>query len=164
MMGCEYYLDVPSYRTSSRRKSIQIIPWFTEDSQWMAERHHLSPPEYENKMHNQANSNNNNLTVFVGALHGMMTAYALARICSSLFGEVEFAAIDTDRNKYPIGSGRVIFANTHSYFAAVTANYIMIDCDRFSKVIQIDPYLTDSQKCAGVNGQSCSQTGHFFLS
>ncbi len=61
-------------------------------------------------------------TVFVGALHGielifslvnmefvvlitgMMTAYALARIFSKLFGEVDFAAIDTDRNKYPIGS------------------------------------------------------------
>ena len=42
-------------------------------------------------------------TVFVGALHGMMTAYALARIFSKLFGEVDFAAIDTDRNKYPIG-------------------------------------------------------------
>jgi hypothetical protein len=35
---------------------------------------------------------------------GMMTAYALARIFSKLFGEVDFAAIDTDRNKYPIGS------------------------------------------------------------
>lgn len=42
-------------------------------------------------------------TVFVGALHGMMTAYALAKICQELFGDVEFAAIDTDRNRYPIG-------------------------------------------------------------
>jgi len=33
----------------------------------------------------------------------MMTAYALARICQELFGDVEYAAIDTDRNKYPIG-------------------------------------------------------------
>lgn len=41
--------------------------------------------------------------MFVGALHGMMTAYALARICQELFGDVEYAAIDTDRNKYPIG-------------------------------------------------------------
>jgi hypothetical protein len=41
--------------------------------------------------------------VFVGALHGMMTAFALARICQELFGDVEYAAIDTDRNKYPIG-------------------------------------------------------------
>ena len=66
----------------------------------------------------------------------MMTAYALARIFSKLFGEVDFAAIDTDRNKYPIGrrerirlrlhrcprlgSGRVIFTSIHSYFSAMT--------------------------------------------
>ena len=72
-----------------------------------------------------------------------MTAYALARIFSKLFGEVDFAAIDTDRNKYPIGkkrnstffldefskkkfihkclgSGRVIFTSIHSYFSAMT--------------------------------------------
>ena len=36
-----------------------------------------------------------------------MTAYALARIFSKLFGEVDFAAIDTDRNKYPIGKRRL---------------------------------------------------------
>lgn len=84
----------------------------------------------------------------------MMTAFALARICHELFGDVEYAAIDTDRNKYPIGkynlsiehllltlkssysgSGRVIFVNAHSYYAAVTANYLMIECDKFCKVV-----------------------------
>ena len=83
----------------------------------------------------------------------MMTAYALARICHELFGDVEYAAIDTDRNKYPIGlfeklhlerennihslvgSGRVVFVNAHSYYAAVTANYLMIECDKFCKVV-----------------------------
>ena len=53
----------------------------------------------------------------------MMTAYALARIFSKLFGEVDFAAIDTDRNKYPIGSGRVIFTSIHSYFSAMTVSF-----------------------------------------
>lgn len=93
-------------------------------------------------------------TVFVGALHGMMTAYALAKICQELFGDVEYAAIDTDRNRYPIGkfslldqlvgnraapsvgSGRVTFVNTHSYYAAVTANYLLIECDKFCKVVR----------------------------
>jgi hypothetical protein len=65
----------------------------------------------------------------------MMTAYALACICHELFGDVEYAAIDTDRNKYPIGSGRVVFVNAHSYYAAVTANYLMIECDKFCKVV-----------------------------
>jgi hypothetical protein len=72
-------------------------------------------------------------------ISGMMTAYALARIFSKLFGEVDFAAIDTDRNKYPIGkiiligyfsflychigSGRVIFTSIHSYFSAMTVRF-----------------------------------------
>ena len=72
---------------------------------------------------------------------GMMTAYALARIFSKLFGEVDFAAIDTDRNKYPIGkfddsiwlltcgyhlgSGRVIFTSIHSYFSAMTVRFYL---------------------------------------
>jgi hypothetical protein len=56
-----------------------------------------------------------NRTVFVGALHGMMTAYALARICHELFGDVEYAAIDTDRNKYPIGTCHHIFTVDHSF-------------------------------------------------
>ncbi len=70
---------------------------------------------------------------------GMMTAYALARIFSKLFGEVDFAAIDTDRNKYPIGkmiimkcffihcylgSGRVIFTSIYSYFSAMTVSWL----------------------------------------
>ncbi|CAF4681702.1 unnamed protein product, partial [Rotaria magnacalcarata] len=29
---CEYYLEVFSQRTTSRRKSIQIIPWFVVSS------------------------------------------------------------------------------------------------------------------------------------
>jgi len=33
------------------------------------------------------------------------------------------------------GSGRVVFVNTHSYYAAVTANYLMIECDKFCKVV-----------------------------
>lgn len=52
----------------------------------------------------------------MGALHGMMTAYALARICHELFGDVEYAAIDTDRNKYPIGLlNNLHFERNHSF-------------------------------------------------
>jgi hypothetical protein len=79
-----------------------------------------------------------------------MTAYALARIFSKLFGEVDFAAIDTDRNKYPIGkmimliffigfnscfyyigSGRVIFTSIHSYFSAMTVSFCYAEKRRF---------------------------------
>jgi len=160
---CEYYLEVHSQRPSTRRKSIQIIPWFVEDSQWSAENEYASNG-YASWEQRLGSTECINRTVFVGALHGMMTAFALARICQELFGDVEYAAIDTDRNKYPIGSGRVVFVNAHSYYAAVTANYLMIDCDKFCKVIQIDPYLSDSVTCAGQgnNGQWCSNVGQYF--
>ncbi|CAF4830962.1 unnamed protein product, partial [Rotaria socialis] len=153
---CEYYLNLNSQRSASKRKSIQLIPWFTEDAQWMSSNRH------DAAMCELLKDDPYKTTVFVGALHGMMTAYALARIFSKLFGEVDFAAIDTDRNKYPIGSGRVIFTSIHSYFSAMTANYVFIDCERFSKVIQLDPYLVDAQTCSGTNGQSCTQLGKYF--
>ncbi|CAF3394768.1 unnamed protein product [Rotaria sp. Silwood1] len=167
---CEYYLNLNSQRSASKRKSIQLIPWFTEDAQWMSSNRH------DAAMCELLKDDPYKTTVFVGALHGMMTAYALARIFSKLFGEVDFAAIDTDRNKYPIGSGRVIFTSIHSYFSAMTANYVFIDCERFSKVanyvfidcerfsrvIQLDPYLVDAQTCSGANGQSCTQLGKYF--
>ncbi|CAF0977421.1 unnamed protein product [Rotaria magnacalcarata] len=158
---CEYYLDVFSQRANSRRKSIQIIPWFVEDSQWAAESDYTSTgySSWEQRVNSTECINR---TVFVGALHGMMTAFALARICHELFGDVEYAAIDTDRNKYPIGSGRVIFVNAHSYYAAVTANYLMIECDKFCKVIQIDPYVSDNVPCTGSSGQWCPNMGQYF--
>lgn len=45
-------------------------------------------------------------TVFVGALHGMLNAEALAAILNDLFGGVVYAGIDTDKHKYPIGEAR----------------------------------------------------------
>src|SRR5690606_13517143 len=43
------------------------------------------------------------LTVFVGAVHGMLTASMLFKIMHDTFGNVDFVGIDTDRYKYPIG-------------------------------------------------------------
>ena len=45
-------------------------------------------------------------TVFVGALHGMINAEGLAIVFNDLFGGVVYAGLDTDKHKYPIGSGR----------------------------------------------------------
>lgn len=42
-------------------------------------------------------------TVFVGALHGMITAHVLFSIMNELYGKVVFVGIDTDKYKYPIG-------------------------------------------------------------
>lgn len=49
-------------------------------------------------------------TVFVGALHGMLTAEALSNIMSDLFENVVYAGIDTDKHKYPIGKIVKIFS------------------------------------------------------
>jgi hypothetical protein len=75
---------------------------YQEDSQWLTEGD-LASNGYGSWEQRLGSTECINRTVFVGALHGMMTAYALARICQELFGDVEYAAIDTDRNKYPIG-------------------------------------------------------------
>ncbi|VEL11485.1 unnamed protein product [Protopolystoma xenopodis] len=83
-------------------------------------------------------------TVFIGALHGMITAEALCAIMNDLFGNVVFSALDTDKYKYPIGSGRVSFSSHKSYMRAVTANFVDVRTPKFSKTIQIDPYLEDS--------------------
>lgn len=45
----------------------------------------------------------NETTVFVGALHGMLNAEGLARVMNDLFGNVIYAGVDTDKYKYPIG-------------------------------------------------------------
>lgn len=61
-----------------------------------------------------------------------------------LFEGVNYVGIDTDKHKYPIGSGRVTFNNERSYMRAVSAAYVEIKTSKFSKKIQIDPYLEDS--------------------
>ncbi|XP_051547818.1 cytoplasmic polyadenylation element-binding protein 1-like isoform X1 [Myxocyprinus asiaticus] len=133
------------YKLSSRRiynKDVQVIPWVISDSNFVRY-------PTQRLCHNK--------TVFVGALHGMLNAEALAHIMDELFGGVVFAGIDTDKHKYPIGSGRVTFRSQRSYLKAVTAAFVQIKTCKFTKKVQIDPYLDDSlcQMCS-------SQPGPFF--
>ena len=88
---------------------MQIIPWVISDSNYVK----CAAPRLDPQK-----------TVFVGALHGMMTAQGLAMIfqvhtvslhlmvnvivsdetlCQDLFGGVVYAGLDTDKYKYPIG-------------------------------------------------------------
>ncbi|XP_070505753.1 cytoplasmic polyadenylation element-binding protein 3 isoform X1 [Chironomus tepperi] len=120
------------YKISSRRikeKEVEVIPWIIADSNYI-------------KSANQKIESAK--TVFVGALHGKLTAEGLAKIMNDLFDGVIYAGIDTDKYKYPIGSGRVTFNNTRSYMRAVAAAFIEIKSQKFSKKVQIDPYLEDS--------------------
>ncbi|XP_010782127.1 cytoplasmic polyadenylation element-binding protein 1 isoform X5 [Notothenia coriiceps] len=123
----EYYFKMSSRRM--RCKDVQVIPWVISDSNYVrcpAQR--LDPSK----------------TVFVGALHGMLNAEALGSIMNDLFGGVMYAGIDTDKHKYPIGSGRVTFNNQRSYLKAVCAAFVEIKTPKFTKKVQIDPYLEDS--------------------
>ncbi|KAK6294171.1 hypothetical protein J4Q44_G00350010 [Coregonus suidteri] len=136
----EYYFKMSSRRM--RCKDVQVIPWVISDSNYVrCPSQRLDPSK----------------TVFVGALHGMLNAEALASIMNDLFGGVMYAGIDTDKHKYPIGSGRVTFNNQRSYLKAVCAAFVEIKTPKFTKKVQIDPYLEDSM-C-----QVCSrQPGPFF--
>ncbi|KPI99464.1 Cytoplasmic polyadenylation element-binding protein 1-A [Papilio xuthus] len=128
------------YRVSSRNmrnKEVQVIPWAVSDSNYVCGGSVRLEPRR---------------TVFVGALHGMLGAYGLALIMNDLFSGVVYAGIDTDKNKYPIGSGRVTFNNAHSYLRAIAAAYIDITTDKFSKTVQVDPYLEDAM-CSVCNLQ-----------
>jgi len=120
------------YKISSRRmraKEVQIIPWVLTDSNYVR----CPSPRLDPQK-----------TVFVGALHGMMTAQGLALVFNDLFGGVVYSGLDTDKFKYPIGSGRVTFNNSRSYMKAVAAAFIEIKTPRFCKKVQVDPYLEDT--------------------
>eukprot|EP00092_Neocalanus_flemingeri_P109195 GFUD01140314.1.p1 GENE.GFUD01140314.1~~GFUD01140314.1.p1 ORF type:complete len:671 (-),score=151.61 GFUD01140314.1:295-2307(-) len=125
--GGSWYYQISSRRM--RSKEVQIIPWVLGDSNFVRCPHQRLDPQK---------------TVFVGALHGMLNAEGLSHIFNDLFGGVVYAGIDTDKHKYPIGSGRVTFNSTKSYMKAVAAAFVEIKCQKFSKKVQVDPYLEDS--------------------
>ncbi|CAB3235311.1 unnamed protein product [Arctia plantaginis] len=128
------------YRIGSRKmrsKEVQVIPWALSDSNWVVGGSVRLEPSR---------------TVFVGALHGMLSASALATIMNDLFSGVVYAGIDTDKYKYPIGSGRVTFNNVRSYVRAISAAYVEIHTDKFTKKVQVNPYLEDSM-CSVCNLQ-----------
>lgn len=122
-----YYYKISSKRI--KEKEVEVIPWIIGDS---------------NYIKNTNQKLDSTKTVFVGALHGKLTAEALAKIMNDLFEGVVYAGIDTDKYKYPIGSGRVTFNNTRSYMRAVSAAFIEIKTSKFTKKVQVDPYLEDS--------------------
>ena len=136
----EYYFKMSSQRM--RCKEVQVIPWVLADSSFVQSPSQRLDPSR---------------TVFVGALHGMLNAEALATILNDLFGGVVYAGIDTDKHKYPIGSGRVTLNNQRSYLKAVSAAFVEIKTTKFTKKVQIDPYLEDS-----VCRICSSQPGPFF--
>ncbi|VDM50731.1 unnamed protein product [Toxocara canis] len=67
---------------------VQVVPWLISDAEYVARPGVRIDPKK---------------TVFVGALHGMLTAQGLHSVMSEVFGDVVCVSIDTDRYRYPIG-------------------------------------------------------------
>lgn len=111
-----------------KTKNVEVIPWNIADSNYVSSSQILDPSK----------------TIFVGALHGKLTAEGLALIMNDLFDGVVYAGIDTDKHKYPLGAGRVTFNNPQSYMKAIQTAYLMIKTPIFMKKVQIDPYLEDN--------------------
>ncbi|CAF1260769.1 unnamed protein product [Rotaria magnacalcarata] len=108
------------------RKTVEIIPWNIGDNNYA-----LRPPQ-------QLDSKK---TIFVGNLHGTMTARYLWRLMEDLFGGAVYAGVDIDKYKYPIGSGRVTFDNSSSFLHAVSTAFVDVRTPRFLKRLQIEPHL-----------------------
>ncbi|XP_018358755.1 PREDICTED: cytoplasmic polyadenylation element-binding protein 1 isoform X2 [Trachymyrmex cornetzi] len=138
--GKRWYYKIISKR--SKPKDVQVIPWILENS---------------NYIKSSSQRLDAHKTVFVGALHGMLTAAGLAKVMDDLFHGVIYAGIDTDKYKYPIGSGRVTFSTKQSYFKAITASFIEIKTDKFTKKVQVDPYIEES-----ICSICVVQQGHYF--
>ncbi|KFB46690.1 AGAP003080-PB-like protein [Anopheles sinensis] len=131
-----------NFKISSKRiksKDVEVIPWNIADSNYVKSTSQKLDPTK---------------TVFVGALHGQLTAEGLAKIMNDLFDGVVYVGIDTDKYKYPLGSARVTFNNSRSYMKAVVAAFIEIRTTKFTKKLQVDPYLEDSlcSTCAVQHG------------
>ena len=103
-----------------KSKDVEVIPWYTADSVY------YRGSSSRNTMHKSNLRIEARKTVFVGGLHGMMSSELLANMMTDLFGEVRYVVIDTDRTKYPIGSGRVCFALNDAYQKAVDAEFVEI--------------------------------------
>ena len=89
----------------TKPKEVEVVPWNQDDTSFVPEKNIVPLPQ---KIDAKS-------TIFVGGLHGMLNAQGLAKVMNELFGEVIHAGLDTDKYKYPIGSGRVTFRFKKSY-------------------------------------------------
>ena len=91
----------------------------------------LGPPSYRNDggLSDQLAS----ITRMRRILSRKRTAsYFKATIC------IKSPGVDTDKYKYPIGSGRVTFNNHKSFMRAVNAAFIEVKTAKFTKKIQVN--------------------------
>merc|ERR1711917_164476 len=101
---------------------VEVIPWYTADA--------VSCKRNSRKQTSLRIEPKK--TVFVGGLHGMMSASLLRKMMKDLFGPVEYVVIDTDKNRYPIGSGRVRFSENEGYRKAIEAEFVEVKVSNFT--------------------------------
>ncbi|KHN72990.1 Cytoplasmic polyadenylation element-binding protein 3 [Toxocara canis] len=139
----EWYFKLKLRRGQTNEiRQVQVIPWVILDAEYATDRDVRIDPKK---------------TVFVGGLHGTLTAQSLYWIMAEVYGNALFVAIDTDKYKYPIGSGRVSFSSRTSYLRAVDSKFLEIRTSKFSKRVQVDPFLEEA-KCS----QCDSAEGPYF--
>lgn len=99
---------------------VQVIPWVLSDSNYAKQMSQRLDPQK---------------TVFVGALHGMLTAEGLAHILNDLFGNVVYAGIDTDKHKYPIGNATNVWLCSYPELGSETKDgvYVMSKMPSFEQ-------------------------------
>jgi len=150
-----YFNSFSSHNKRGKAKEVEVIPWNQEDTSYVPQsKTSILPSKIDAKS-----------TIFVGALHGMLNAQGLAKVMDEIFGDVIHAGLDTDKYKYPIGSGRVTFRNRQSYVKAIKSKFVTIKANldssdpspKFEKTIQIDPYLEDAKcfKCSNRSNYFC---------
>ncbi|VDD86625.1 unnamed protein product [Enterobius vermicularis] len=148
----EWYFKISTRRTHSAtevRQAVQVIPWVVSDISCIPDT--VSSPDPKK-------------TVFVGGVHGMVTSQMLFSIMNEIFGSVALVELDNDKYQYPLGnfnftagSGRVTFLSSTSFYRAVEDGFFEIRTSKFSKRVQVDPYIQLS-KCS-----QCSLTiGPYF--
>jgi len=138
----QIYLPFPARNS----RIVQVIPFVVSDSHY---RHPASDfVEYE-----PPNEQN---TIFIGALHGRLTAKAIAEIFSAKFGPVRQVDLVLDGiDNYPVGSGTVTFFSPESVIKAQNAETLDVITSCFSKRIHIDPCIRRGAcfKCPLAYGQ-----------
>uniref|UniRef100_A0A0N5ADY9 RRM domain-containing protein n=1 Tax=Syphacia muris TaxID=451379 RepID=A0A0N5ADY9_9BILA len=133
----EWYFKISTRRTHSATevRQVQVIPWVVSDISCIPSTVGPSDPKK---------------TVFVGGVHGMVTSQMLYSIMNEIFGSVALVELDSDKYQYPLGSGRVTFLSSSSFYRAVEDGFFEIRTSKFSKRVQVDPYIQLSK---------CSQCG-----
>ncbi|VDD93804.1 unnamed protein product [Enterobius vermicularis] len=137
-----YKLSARRAQSSTEIRQVQVIPWVVSDSVYVSD----ATTKIERER-----------TVFVGALHGMLTSEILYSIMNEIYGSVVFVCLDNDKYKYPMGSGRITFASDAPFFQAIEDGFLEIRTSKFVKKLQIDPFL-DYSKCS----QCLADSGTYF--